>query len=122
MNACTPRPHTFRKRRRRSPKGRQTFWVRNRSVEKRMPFSPRREIRRRWIESYPEQSVIRLSRAQENAMNQNEPLTAWGHPTPELPVADVELAQRHYCDALGFEVGWLEPGKEIGSVSRDGVA
>jgi uncharacterized glyoxalase superfamily protein PhnB len=38
---------------------------------------------------------------------------------PELPVADVELAQQHYRDALGFEVGWLYPDKGIGSVSRD---
>jgi uncharacterized glyoxalase superfamily protein PhnB len=41
-----------------------------------------------------------------------------GRPVPELPVADVELAQQHYRDALGFEIGWLYPGKEIGAVSR----
>jgi uncharacterized glyoxalase superfamily protein PhnB len=41
---------------------------------------------------------------------------------PELPVADVERAQQHYQDALGFEIGWLYPGKEIGAVSRDKVA
>jgi len=45
-----------------------------------------------------------------------------GHPVPELPVADVERAQRHYRDALGFTIGWLEPGGGIGAVSRDGVA
>jgi uncharacterized glyoxalase superfamily protein PhnB len=39
--------------------------------------------------------------------------------TPELPVADVERAQQHYRDALGFEIGWLYEGKEIGAVSRD---
>ncbi len=39
---------------------------------------------------------------------------------PELPVADVERAQRHYRDALGFEIGWLHPG-EIGAVSRGKV-
>jgi uncharacterized glyoxalase superfamily protein PhnB len=38
---------------------------------------------------------------------------------PELPVADVERAQEHYRDALGFKIGWLYPGKEIGAVSRD---
>ena len=38
---------------------------------------------------------------------------------PELPVADVERAQQHYRDALGFEIGWLYPGKGIGAVSRD---
>lgn len=46
----------------------------------------------------------------------------FGHPTPELPVADVELAQRHYRDALGFEIGWLHDGNEIGAVSRDDVS
>jgi catechol 2,3-dioxygenase-like lactoylglutathione lyase family enzyme len=41
-----------------------------------------------------------------------------GQPVAELPVADVELAQQYYRDALGFEIGWLEPDKSIGSVSR----
>lgn len=45
-----------------------------------------------------------------------------GRPVPELPVADVELAQKHYRDVLGFEIGWLYPGKEIGAVSRGDVA
>jgi len=36
-----------------------------------------------------------------------------------LPVADVERAQRHYRDALGFEIGWQEPGKEIGVIMPD---
>jgi uncharacterized glyoxalase superfamily protein PhnB len=40
---------------------------------------------------------------------------------PELPVEDVERAQRHYRDFLGFEIGWLYPGKEIGAVSRGDV-
>jgi uncharacterized glyoxalase superfamily protein PhnB len=44
-----------------------------------------------------------------------------GQPVPELPVADVERAQEHYRDALGFEVGWLYPGKEIGAVKRENV-
>src|SRR4029079_8971489 len=43
-------------------------------------------------------------------------------PVPELPVADVERAQEHYRDALGFEIGWLYPGNEIGAVSRGSVA
>ena len=43
-------------------------------------------------------------------------------PVPELPVADVERAQQHYRDALGFEIGWLYPDKEIGAVSRGDVA
>jgi predicted enzyme related to lactoylglutathione lyase len=47
--------------------------------------------------------------------------TLFGHPAPELPVADVELAQKHYRDALGFEIGWLYPDNSIGAVSRDGV-
>jgi uncharacterized glyoxalase superfamily protein PhnB len=41
---------------------------------------------------------------------------------PELPVADVERAQEYYRAALGFDIGWLYPGKEIGSVSRGHVA
>ncbi len=45
----------------------------------------------------------------------------FGRPTPELPVANVERAQRHYRDALGFEIGWLYPGGEIGAVSREDV-
>ena len=55
-------------------------------------------------------------------MNQKESLTTIGQPVPELPVADVEKAQRYYRDVLGFEIGWLYPGKEIGSVSRGHVA
>jgi predicted enzyme related to lactoylglutathione lyase len=51
-----------------------------------------------------------------------EKMTSTGRPVSELPVADVERAQRHYRDALGFEIGWLYPGKEIGAVSRDKVA
>jgi predicted enzyme related to lactoylglutathione lyase len=42
-------------------------------------------------------------------------------PVPELPVVDVERAQQHYRDVFGLEIGWLYPGKEIGSVSGDGV-
>lgn len=55
-------------------------------------------------------------------MSERELRTTFGHPTPELPVADVERAQEHYRDALGFEINWLYPGKEIGAVSRDDVA
>ena len=55
-------------------------------------------------------------------MNQRELRTTFSHPTPELPVTDVERAQQHYRDALGFEIRWLVPGKEIGAVSRDDVA
>lgn len=43
-------------------------------------------------------------------------------PTPELPVRDVERAQAHYRDKLGFQVGWLQPGGEIGAVNRDQAA
>jgi uncharacterized glyoxalase superfamily protein PhnB len=50
-----------------------------------------------------------------------ENLTSIGQPVPELPVADVERAQQHYRDAFGFEIGWLYPGNEIGSVSRGKV-
>jgi RimJ/RimL family protein N-acetyltransferase/predicted enzyme related to lactoylglutathione lyase len=48
--------------------------------------------------------------------------TTFAHPTPELPVADVERAQQHYRDALGFEIGWLIPEGDIGAVSRDDAA
>ena len=51
-------------------------------------------------------------------MATKEKMTTIGSPVPELPVADVERAQQHYKDALGFEIGWLYPDKEIGSVSR----
>jgi uncharacterized glyoxalase superfamily protein PhnB len=54
-------------------------------------------------------------------MGAMEKLTSLGQPVPELPVADVERAQQHYRDALGFEIGWLYPGGEIGSVLRPGV-
>jgi len=50
------------------------------------------------------------------------PLTTIGQPVPELPVADVERAQQYYRDILGFDIGWLYPGKEIGAVSRGEVA
>ncbi len=52
-------------------------------------------------------------------MNPTQSRTALAHPTPELPVEDVELAQQHYRDALGFEIGWLSG--DLGAVSRDGV-
>lgn len=54
-------------------------------------------------------------------MTTKEKLTSIGQLVPELPVADVERAQQHYRDALGFEIGWLYPGKEIGAVSRGHV-
>jgi uncharacterized glyoxalase superfamily protein PhnB len=55
-------------------------------------------------------------------MSIKEKMTSIGQLVPELPVADVERAQAHYRDALGFEINWLYPGKEIGAVSRDHVA
>jgi catechol 2,3-dioxygenase-like lactoylglutathione lyase family enzyme len=51
-----------------------------------------------------------------------EKMSSIGQPVPELPVADVERAQQYYRDALGFEIGWFYPGKEIGAVSRGDVA
>jgi predicted enzyme related to lactoylglutathione lyase len=44
------------------------------------------------------------------------------HPTPELPVRDVERAQKYYRDALGFQINWLMPDKAMGAASREGVA
>ncbi len=54
-------------------------------------------------------------------MDAKEKMSFIGQPVPELPVADVERAQQHYRDALGFEIGWLYPDKGIGAVSRDKV-
>jgi catechol 2,3-dioxygenase-like lactoylglutathione lyase family enzyme len=51
-------------------------------------------------------------------MSQSEPVTTFGPTVPELPVADVERAQQYYRDALGFKIGWLQPGSEIGAVKR----
>jgi uncharacterized glyoxalase superfamily protein PhnB len=51
----------------------------------------------------------------------DEKTSAIGQPVPELPVADVERAQRYYRDALGFEIGWLYAGEEVGAVSRGNV-
>ena len=51
-------------------------------------------------------------------MSTREPLATIGQPVPELPVEDVERAQQYYRDVLGFEIGWLYPGKGIGAVSR----
>ena len=45
-------------------------------------------------------------------------LTTIGQPVPELPVTDVERAQQHYRDVLGFDIGWLDESKAIGAVSR----
>jgi predicted enzyme related to lactoylglutathione lyase len=55
-------------------------------------------------------------------VSMKQSLTAIGQAVPELPVTDVERAQRHYRDALGFEIGWLDPGKGIGAVSRKPMA
>jgi uncharacterized glyoxalase superfamily protein PhnB len=59
--------------------------------------------------------------SKEILVSAKEPLSSIGQPVPELPVADVERAQQHYRDALGFDIGWLHPGKEIGAVSRGDV-
>lgn len=51
-------------------------------------------------------------------MSQTKTLTTIGQAVPELPVVDVEKAQQYYRDVLGFEIGWLDPEKGIGAVSR----
>jgi predicted enzyme related to lactoylglutathione lyase len=55
-------------------------------------------------------------------MSARAKMSAIAQPVPELPVVDVQRAQRHYRDALGFEIRWLYPNKEIGAVSRGKVA
>lgn len=55
-------------------------------------------------------------------MSTKQVLTSIGQLVPELPVTDVERAQQHYRDALGFDIGWLYPGGDIGAVSRGRVA
>ncbi len=55
-------------------------------------------------------------------MDAKEKINSIGKPVPELPVADVERAQQHYRQFLGFEIEWLYRGKEIGAVSRGKVA
>jgi uncharacterized glyoxalase superfamily protein PhnB len=55
-------------------------------------------------------------------MTTRQSLTSIAQPVPELPVTDVERAQQHYRDVLGFQIGWLYEGKEIGAVSRGNVA
>jgi len=53
-------------------------------------------------------------------VNQPQLRTTLAPPVPELPVEDVERAQQHYRDALGFDISWLED--DIGAVSREPVA
>ena len=61
------------------------------------------------------------SDAWETDMTRKALRTTFAHPTPELPVEYVVRAQQHYHDALGFEIGWLYAGGDIGSVSRENV-
>jgi predicted enzyme related to lactoylglutathione lyase len=94
-------------------------------------FDFARRLRRKWrnllsnVASYFDARVILLHEGaskKEGSVDGKEKMTSIGQPVPELPVADVERAQQHYKDALGFEIGWLYPGKEIGAVSRGRVA
>lgn len=43
-------------------------------------------------------------------------------PVPELPVVDVEKAQRYYRDILGCKIEWIYQGNEIGAVSNGETA
>jgi len=65
--------------------------------------------------------LLHKGEQEKGSLGAKEKMTSLGPPVPELPVADVERAQQHYRDALGFEIGWLYPGKEIGSVQRGKV-
>ena len=55
-------------------------------------------------------------------MNRQRSRTTLAPPVGELPVEDAERAQQHYRDALGFDIGWLYPGGDIGAVSDPLVA
>jgi predicted enzyme related to lactoylglutathione lyase len=55
-------------------------------------------------------------------MDSSHKLHPFGHPVAELPVADVERAQQHYKDTLGFDIGWIEADKGMGAVTRGGIA
>lgn len=43
-------------------------------------------------------------------------------PVPELPVSDVEAAQRHYRDCFACTIEWLDPSGEIGAVANGETA
>ena len=43
------------------------------------------------------------------------------HPTPEIPVEDVERAQRYYHEVFGFDIAWILPDGEMGAVGREGA-
>jgi uncharacterized glyoxalase superfamily protein PhnB len=58
----------------------------------------------------------------EISVGAKEKWISMGKLVPELPVADVERAQQHYRDALGFEIGWLIRDKEMGAVSNGATA
>src|SRR5947208_3612586 len=75
-----------------------------------------------WRMSLAKLAALVGASREESAVNQKQLRTTLAHPTPELPVEDVARAQQHYRDALGFEIGWLYPGGDIGAVSRDNVA
>jgi uncharacterized glyoxalase superfamily protein PhnB len=59
---------------------------------------------------------------EESLVSAKPSLTSIGQLVPELPVNDVERAQQHYRDTLGFEIGWLYPDKTIGAVARGNAA
>ena len=51
-----------------------------------------------------------------------DPTPGFSQPTPELPVRDVQAAQKYYRDHLGFEIGWYHAGGGIGAVSHGDCA
>ena len=80
----------------------------------------RGDLRKLVVSSFDAWAVLLHKGAQRRvSMDAKEKMNSMSQPVPELPVVDVERAQQHYRDALGFEIGWLYPGKEIGAVSRD---
>ncbi len=50
--------------------------------------------------------------------SEDHELTTITQPMVELPVEDVERAQQHYNNTLGFSKTWLLPDKSMGAVAR----
>jgi glyoxalase/bleomycin resistance protein/dioxygenase superfamily protein len=71
----------------------------------------------------PDSLAAALTRLSNNVpMSKPSELSSIAQPVAELPVLDVERAQAHYCNALGFEIAWTWPDGSVGAVSRGDAA